>query len=350
MNVVPPSLAQAAPEHKEEHMIAGHGVNIGHGYTKYIIIDGSGQELGAVVFPAMIAPARRSVGGSIARASAVRAGGSEWWVGEDALLSSGVLTSLTQERLEDASYIPALAKSAVSRFGELDGAAAGYCVTGLPATWAASSARALSLGARLREAYPFYTSIRVIPEPLGLVYSALLDNDGEIVGDTALQTGHVAVVDIGFHTVDVATIRRLVPAPAGLDTYTLGTARPLSQIRARLSAHFERELSLYEVDQAAQTGRLTVAGVSRSLPLGWDRPLLAHADALASRLGEAWQSGSQFDAILVGGGGASLTPLVAAIQARFRHARAVESPQLAIARGYARLARRLAGEGQGGAG
>ncbi len=326
-------------------MLAGHGVNIGHGYVKYVVIGLDGAELPPVVFPAMVALARRLASGAIAKAAAVRAGGAEWWVGEDALLSSAPLTSLTQERLEDIAYIPALAKAATQRFGEMNGAAAGYCVTGLPATWAADRAKALTLGARLREAYPLYASIRVIPEPLGLVYAALLDNDGSVVGDTALQAGHVAVVDIGFHTVDVASIRRLVPVPSGLDTYALGTARPLREIRAKLAAHFERELSLYEVDQAVQAGRLVVAGAPRALPPGWDRPLTQHADALVARMGEAWGSGSQFDAILIGGGGASLQPLVAAIQARWRHARVVAEPQLAIARGYARLARRLAGEG-----
>ena len=50
------------------------------------------------------------------------------------------------------------------------------------------------------------------------------------------------------------------------------------------------------------------------------------------------------DTILIGGGGAELAPLVEAIQRRFVHAWPVERPQLAIARGYARLARRYAGE------
>lgn len=322
----------------------GHGVNIGHGFVKYLVIDAAGQELPAAVFPAMIGRARRQVSGSIASASTVRADGAEWWTGEDALLSSSVLTSVSQERLDDPAYIPALTRSALARLS-LNGSSAGYCVTGLPATWAAERTKAQALGARLREATADYLGIRVIPEPLGLVYAALLDNDGQIAGDPAMERGQVAVVDLGFHTVDVAVIRRMVPAPSALDTYQLGTARPLREIRAKLVAHFERELSLYETDLAVRAGRLDVAGSSRPLPAGWDRPLVQNAESVAARLVEAWGRGAQFDTILIGGGGAALAPLVQAITRRFGHARVVDAPQLAIARGYARLARRLAREG-----
>jgi hypothetical protein len=64
----------------------------------------------------------------------------------------------------------------------------GYCVTGLPASWAHDLDEAHLLGARLRAGYPYYSGIRVIVEPLGLIYALTLDNDGEIVGDAKLRT------------------------------------------------------------------------------------------------------------------------------------------------------------------
>lgn len=320
---------------------AGHGPNIGHGYVKYVLIDKEGNELPPVVFPAMISRAGRSVAGAIARVDTVSAGGAQWWTGEDALLAPSPLTILAQERLSDTAFVPALLRSALQRLGNLNGASSGVCVTGLPATWAADTEKARALGAHLRDAYSGYSGIRVIPEPLGLVYAEALDNDGQVAGDSALLEGQVAVVDLGYHTVDVAVLRRLVPAPASLDTYQLGTSRPLQQIRAHLSAAFERELTLFEADQTVRAQALLVAGQPRSLPSGWDRPLLQNGEAIAARLVEAWGSGAQFEAILIGGGGAELVPLVASIQKRFAHARAVADPQTAIARGYARLARRL---------
>ncbi len=321
--------------------LAGHGPNIGHGFVKYVMIDQHGAEGVPVIFPAMIASAGRSVIGAIAKATTIEVGGKHWWIGDDALLSPAPRTLLAQDRLQDAVFIPALLRSALERLGSLNGAASGICVTGLPATWATDVDKARLLGERLRAATPTYRGIRVIPEPLGLVYATLLDTHGELVGDPTLTTGQVAVIDLGHHTVDVAVIQRLIPVPTSLDTYQLGTARPLQQIRSHLSATFERELTLYETDLAVRAGEVAVAGQMRTLPSGWDRPLLQNGEAIATRLVEAWGRGTQFDVILIGGGGGEVAPLVAAIRQRFSHAQVVDHPQIAIARGYARLARRL---------
>jgi hypothetical protein len=327
-------------------MTAGHGPNLGHGYVKYVAIDEQGRELPAVIFPAVTARAGRRVSGALVQVEAFEVGGERWWVGADALLSPSPLTMLAQERLSDPAFIPALLRAALHRLGGDKDAVCcvprgGYCVTGLPATWAADSAKARQLGDRLRAATAQYSGIRVIAEPLGLIYSALLDNHGELVGDAALSGGTIAVVDLGHHTVDTAIIRQLAPLPSGLSTFTLGTARPLREIRARLSAAFERELTLYETDLPVRGGGLTVAGQARPLPAHWDRPLRENGAAIAARLVEEWGSGAQFDAILLGGSGAEEPRLVGAIQARFPHAVVISQPQIAIARGYARLARRL---------
>ena len=329
-------------------MTAGHGPNIGHGYAKYVVIDQAGHELPPVIFPAVTARAGRQVSGSLVQTSTIEANGVGWWVGEDALLSPNPLTMLAQERLHDPAFIPALLRAALSQLSRSASVihhaptSGGYCVTGLPATWAADPVKARMLGERLRAATTQYSAIRVIAEPLGLVYSALLDNQGELAGDSALSGGTIAVADLGHHTVDTAIIRQLAPMPSGLTTFTLGTARPLREIRSQLSAAFERELTLYETDLVVRTGTCTVAGRDRPLPNAWDLPLRENGTAIAARLVEEWGSGAQFDAILLGGGGAEEPRLVAAIQAHFPHAEVVYRPQTAIARGYARLARRLA--------
>ncbi len=324
--------------------LAGHGPNIGHGYVKYVVINRDGVEREPVIFPAMVGRANRSVTGAIARAETIEHANATWWVGEDALLAPSPLTILAQERLLDPAFIPVLVRGALQRLGVMNGGHPGYCVTGLPATWASDVEKAKLLGEHLRAAHGGYTGIRVIPEPLGVVYAAALDNHGQIVGDPALLNGQVAVIDLGHHTVDVAVLRKLVPIPTGLDTYNLGTARPLQQIRAHLSAAFERELTLYETDQAMRAGEVVIAAQPRKLPASWDRPLLENGDAITARLVEAWGSGGQFDAVLLGGGGAEVEQIVRAIQRRFHHAQVVPQPQTAIARGYARLARRLASQ------
>jgi hypothetical protein len=323
-------------------MISGHGPNIGHGYVKYVLIDDAGER--ELIAPAQIAPAQKLVAGSLATVRTIEMQGQSWWTGEDAQLAGSPITILAADRLTDPVFIPILVASAVQSFGHLNGSASGVCVTGLPATWAADTERAKELGKRLRDGHSAYTSIRVIPEPLGLIYAALLDIDGRISGDSALQAGTIGIVDIGHHTVDVTISKKMLPVQSSLDTWQLGTARALSPIRAQLAAKTERELSLFDTDRAIRNGFVSVAGRKQALPNGWDRPLSELADQIIARLMESWGNGSSLDSILIGGGGAELAIIVSAIQQRFPHARAIERPQTAIARGYARLARRYAGE------
>lgn len=321
---------------------AGLGINPGHGYIKAaLLVDG--HEPQTVTLPALVVKAQRQVLGAIKRIESVQVGGMAWWVGEDALLSPAARSALTQERLKDEFFIPALVKAALMQFRgngrpveqSLQQA---MCVTGLPATWPLDKELASALVQRLRAAGPL-GQIKVIPEPLGLVYAALLNNDGDVVGDDALLSGRVAVVDLGHNTVDVATLNRMVPEPQGLATYQLGTVHPLYAVQQKVTAVFEVEKSLYEIDQAVRVGSITVAGRGEVLPAGCDEPLRENGRSIAARLGEAWGKGNQFNAILIGGGGAELPALVEAIQATFRHARVVPDAQMAVALGYARLAR-----------
>lgn len=323
-------------------MIAGHGPNLGHGFVKYVVIDGRGRELDPVVFPAQLARAQKKVAGAIDHVAAVEAGGEWWWTGEDAAHAPTPLTMIGQERLHHPTFIPALLRGGFQRLGDaLQQAVPGTCVTGLPAVWAQDTGLAGALGARLRAATTAYTTIRVIAEPVGAMYAELLNDDGETAGDTALQAGRIGVVDLGHHTVDIAVLYRGLPVPSSLETWQLGTVGPLRQIRAQLGAATERELSLYEADLAVRHEQIAVRGRSRPLPDGWDGPLRAQGAALSSRLREAWGSGAQLDAILIAGGGAEERRLTTPILEAYPHSAIIDRPQTAIARGYARLARRL---------
>ena len=137
-------------------------------------------------------------------------------------------------------------------------------------------------------------------------------------------------------------MHRMVPEPQSLATYQLGTARPLNAIQQRFSVTFNIELSTYQVDQAVRNRRLQVGAIDAPLPQGWDKPLLENARTIVTKLVEAWGSGLQFDAMVIGGGGAEIPAIAEAIQGHFKQAQVVPGGQLAVALGYARLARLLA--------
>jgi hypothetical protein len=269
------------------------GINPGHGYVKLcLLVDGHAPA--TITLPALISPAQRQLAGAIRRVESVGFGNTQWWVGQDALISRDSRTALTQDRVRDPVFISVLVKGALERL-ELDGrriaidtlAQEAFCVTGLPATWSTDRELAQALVERLRAAARL-RKVRVIAEPLGIVYAALLDNDGAIVGDTALQDGRVAVIDLGHHTLDIAVMQRMVPEPDSLATYQPGTARPLHSLQQRLAAKYDlREVSLYAVDDAVRTGTLRVGAVREALADGWDAPLVENARGIVKSLEEA---------------------------------------------------------------
>jgi hypothetical protein len=335
--------------------LAGHGPNIGHGWVKYVIIDGNGKELEPIVFPATIARASQAAAGSLTRVATVKLGQHRYWTGWDAQLSANQLTMLGQDRLADPVFIPALLSGALERFGHLNGSSRGVCVSGLPASWTeqtgavdgkeVKNVHETRLGAALRagSGTEMYHKVVVIAEPLGLAYSVLLDNHGQMAGDPKLATGRLGLVDLGHRTDDTAEVLRLSVIKSSLTSEDLGTVGPLTEIRSRISAHFDCKLTILETDMAMRTGTIAIAGRLRDLPHGWDRPLIENGNAKAARLREAWGSGHQFERIIIGGGGAELEQLTAPTLAKFENAVVAELPQTAIPRGYARLARRIAG-------
>lgn len=317
-----------------------HGINIGHGYVKYVAIDEAGRELPPVVFPALIAPAEGTVLGALDAALVSTVRGQGYWTGEDALISGHPRSMLTQERLTDAVFLPALVKGALARLGATCAEAlAGVAVTGLPATWAEDRDKLQALAARLRDGAA-YTDLRAIPEPVGAMHSVLLDADGAETGDPSIAGGRWLACDWGHRTDDEVVVDRRRPVRSSLRTYDTGTAAALERIGQHLAVAFDRDFTAYEVDQAVREGGVRVFGELKPLPMGWDRPLIEQGDVVARRMENQYKR-ERLDGVLLFGGGAAERRKVEPVLARFPHAVVAEEPQLAIARGYARTARRF---------
>jgi Actin like proteins N terminal domain len=355
-----------------------HELNLGHGFVKYVVITEDGNELPPLIFPAQIAQAEGRSVGAIAAAEMVAAGGRHWWVGEDAAALGNARVLLTQDRLADPVFIPALALAAQSRMGLHDTAKSGVCVTGLPGSWAEDETLCHQLYTRLRDALPgYYLKVRVIAEQEALAFCAMLDNNGELAGDTRYRDGRGLALDLGHHTDDAGKLDRARRVKGSFRTYPTGTARALTEIKNILIAKFDRDFSIHEVDQAIRAGTVRLGGGRRApLPAHWDRPLLENAETLIDILQADYGKGNDLDYVLlyqtafwhtilcwrqnrghpqgvplqystperglVLGGGAALQEMkVDAIKSLYPFAEVVGDPQFAIARGYARLARRL---------
>ncbi|MBK9711575.1 MAG: ParM/StbA family protein [Kouleothrix sp.] len=324
--------------------LAGHGPNIGHTWVKYVIIGSDGRELPPVCFPSVIASAGRQVAGTLVNAPvAMVAGQGRFWTGLDAQLSGNQISIMSQDRLSDPCYLPALFAGALGRMGHLNGNARGVFVSGLPANQALDATLCQALAARLRAAAAAdqIAKLKIIGEPLGLAYGYILDNNGQLIRPE-LASARLGIVDLGGRTVDLAELLRLALVDGSYRTFDLGAARPLGELATQLSARADRDLTVLDADLAVRDRSLKIGKTVTPLPRGWDRPFVANGEAVVRRIDSVWGRGTQFDAILVGGGGAELEPVAAQITRAYPNAIIVDRPQLAIATGYARLARRIA--------
>lgn len=321
------------------------GFNIGHGWTKIVVL-AADTAPATLVFPSLVTPAVRQTMHDLVQLPTVKLGGTHHWVGEDAQ-RTGVPPEFTQTRIQDEWYIPILVKGAMQRLSErglpmAELLATAKCVSGLPAAWSRNPALCRTLAERIRQGLSPVSvgSVRVMAEPVGAVYSAMLNDQGG-VEDDRYRTTKVAVVDLGTGTVDTAVVDALVTDPASLMTYQLGTVEPITQLQQTLSAQVQVDLPWHAVEAAVRTGRIVWGAIDEPLPDGWEAPFAATGLAVAAKLEQSWKRGLQFTSIMLGGGGAEIPALVAPILTRFRNATLLPDPQLAIARGYARYGRFL---------
>jgi hypothetical protein len=346
-----------------------YGINLGHTWAKAVMIH-NGGEVVLEPFPSIIAQAR-SVTGAIAATERIELKGKHWYAGTDALIARGqIRTGFDQARLDDPHLLPVLTNAVMRRLAaQLAGGTAspastdsqededeviaaggegslalppGYCVTGLPATWADDSAKGQALSQRLREGWRNFTKIRVIGEQLGLVYSVILGPDGEFLGDDDLRTQRLGILDLGGHTIDGCEIAAMNVDRDTLFTFNEGAAHPLQKVRLRLNAFFDADFSLYEVEQAIRVGHIQVGDQQRELPKHWDAPLIDAGHAITNRLGEVWGKGTQLYRIPIGGGTSQIAQITEPILKKYPQAFIVPEGQTAIARGFAYLARRFA--------
>lgn len=315
-----------------------YGLNVGYSSVKAVAINADGSEE-VTVFPSLVAPAAAASDGDLSGMTSVEVGGIEYWTGEDA--TKGRSRSIvSRDRLFDLSFIPALIKTALRR---LNATTPGIGISGLPAAWATQHELAKALGGRVREGAPahFFSTLKILAEPQGGIFSQLFDQDGMKRGDPRYEDGKIGVVDFGHHTVDLCIMDRMTVLRGSMQTLQLGTFEPLQRIGNHLSGVFGRDFGVYEVDQSIRRQSVRVAGHDYDLPSGWDRPLIEHGKHVASKVSDAWNKGLDLDCIVAVGGGPELKQLYEPLLTALPHTIVAPDPQLAIARGYAYWGRHL---------
>lgn len=187
--------------------------------------------------------------------------------------------------------------------------------------------------------------IRPIGQPVGAFFDWGLDESGKWVRDQSDFSAGVAVLDLGFNTLDLFVVKggRIDARYTGGET--LGMRRAATIVVDMVKAKHQRDLSLHEADQyirqfinGNRSIELTVAGETVDIRNVVKAAIDSAAGRVIGYVERNWGNGRQFNKLLLAGGGC--LALGSRLQALFRHATLLPDPVTANARGMAKLAQR----------
>lgn len=227
-------------------------------------------------------------------------------------------------------------------------------VAGLPVSHYASQKEEYS--ARLKQTHRFarvdsqgnrqehYTvhiqGLKVIPQPLGTLFALLLDQYGQVQdGDLAKQ--NIGIIDIGYHTVDLARADNLTFIDRKSSSYPLGLHTIYSDVSESLNREHGIEAPPESLESVVSTGSIKIAGKEISIATEIDQACHQAADQITSKMKTLWPDRWQLDRIILTGGGANLLGNYLDLGEQGETA---PRPVFANTDGYLRLAKRTWGD------
>lgn len=177
----------------------------------------------------------------------------------------------------------------------------------------------------------------VIPQPMGVFFNNLMNDSGNIV-NTSYAKKTIGIVDVGFGSTDIAYVKNM----EFIDKYSRSTNIAMNSVYKAIAEAIFQEFDvykeLYELEEEVQGGVVRIKGVEYDITNLIEAAKKGIANKLVTWIGTIWKNRPEIDEIIIaGGGGLSL----------FSHmggpldARLSDNPQLAILKGYQKMAKRI---------
>lgn len=185
------------------------------------------------------------------------------------------------------------------------------------------------------------TQAIIVPEPFGTLFDNLWDESGR-VANIEIATGNVAIIDIGGKTTNLLSVSRIKEIGRATASVNIGAWDVVRTVREWLETHAPKlDLRDHEIIQAVIARQIKYYGKPVDL-----RDIIAAttqrlAGQVIAQAGQLWNGAAGLDAILITGGGALLLGEHVKAHPDFPHARIVNDPLLANARGFWKYARYL---------
>jgi plasmid segregation protein ParM len=178
----------------------------------------------------------------------------------------------------------------------------------------------------------------VVPQPLGTYWSQVLDVRGKVREESAMVGGTIGIIDVGFRTCDLVTVKDGEYVPEQSRTIPVGLVNAYDEIAAGLLAAHGIERETLALDQAVIKGELTVAGRRVDISELRDRAFEQLSVKLQVELQSAWQV-SDYDLLMLTGGGSHAVSRY--LLPHLPQCNTPSDPGTANARGYVAWANRL---------
>lgn len=291
-------------------------VDLGYGRVKAL---SAGRQLD---FPSVVGPWRRiryqtdvSTAGFLGNI-AIEYAGKNLFIGDVVYRQSTAQMDMTKEKFSKLEGM-ALMNTAIALLHEPKKEIVCRLVTGLPVNLYASQkekyTRALEgwhhlkfIGDRSPERRIKIEKCKVLPQPLGSVFGAVLDESGNLTNER-LASSNLCVLDIGANTVDLCRMDALDFVDRESATFLdIGVFDCFRQLSVEIFNLLGVEIPPEEIEPHLRNKSIKVRGQRQSIIHVVDKVFREAAEKIAARARNVWRNIWQVDKILVTGGGAEL--------------------------------------------
>lgn len=182
-----------------------------------------------------------------------------------------------------------------------------------------------------------------VPEPFGTLFDCLWNNEGKVAAPE-IATGNIGIVDFGGKTTNLLSVSRMKEIGRKTASVNVGGWDMVRAVRRWLNNECPKlNLRDHEIRQSIITKSVRYYGKPvdiSEIVTSTSHDLIEQVIAQATQL---WNGAANLDAVLITGGGALLLGDQILAHPNFPHARIVDDPVMANARGFWKYARYLRG-------
>ena len=192
---------------------------------------------------------------------------------------------------------------------------------------------------RNRERQTFHvTRVRVVPQPIGTLMDACLDNQGNIA-DEQLAMSHVGIIDIGGKTTNLLHAFKLKDVPGEVTSIQTGGWKAIEHLRGILESRYKNmELRDYEIADILKTRTFVHDGQDVDFEQEVKDACNLLFPDIQKAISRKWKSPGKMREIILTGGGSLLVG--DAFNAAFPQLVKAANPITSNVRGYCKLAQR----------